>query len=293
MRVRRAERLAGAGPSPGTEGARFELDGRLRRRTRGCASAPASWTAPRASSSGGTSTTRSRSRGGGAATRTTWPASSRRASAPRNGAIVQVLSAEYRRRQPAGEPGRTGRSCSRITSSSRATRRTSPPAVEALRGVVARKPGGRPGLDAAGPPVPGQLRVRADGPGDAHRRGHHVRPSGSAAGSLERENALRARLGSPRKGELAGRARRSWNRRFGSNPGSLVYLEIIGYLLALLGDWERGIALSRERAMERNPHHLPHVLPRPLGATTSAGASSSRPTGSPSSTATRRSSGAP
>ena len=50
-----------------------------------------------------------------------------------------------------------------------------------------------------------------------------------------------------------------WTARFGSNPGSLVYLEIIGYLLALLGDWERGIALAR-RAMERNPHHLPHVL---------------------------------
>jgi adenylate cyclase len=42
------------------------------------------------------------------------------------------------------------------------------------------------------------------------------------------------------------------------NPGSLVYLEIIGYLLALLGDWERGIALVRS-AIERNPHHLPHA----------------------------------
>jgi adenylate cyclase len=42
------------------------------------------------------------------------------------------------------------------------------------------------------------------------------------------------------------------------NPRSLVYLEIVGWLLALLGDWERGIALGRE-AMARNPHHLPHV----------------------------------
>ena len=42
------------------------------------------------------------------------------------------------------------------------------------------------------------------------------------------------------------------------NPGSLVYLEIIGYLLALLGDWERGIPLAR-RAMVLNPHHLPHA----------------------------------
>ena len=59
------------------------------------------------------------------------------------------------------------------------------------------------------------------------------------------------------KGELqAGRDALDQALRF--NPGSLVYLEIIGYLLALLGDWERGIALAR-RAMERNPHHLPHV----------------------------------
>jgi adenylate cyclase len=41
------------------------------------------------------------------------------------------------------------------------------------------------------------------------------------------------------------------------NPGSLVYLEIIGYLLALLGDWERGIGLVRQ-AMDRNPHRLPY-----------------------------------
>ena len=42
------------------------------------------------------------------------------------------------------------------------------------------------------------------------------------------------------------------------NPGSLVYLEIIGYLMVLLGDAERGIALLRN-AMERNPHYLPHA----------------------------------
>jgi hypothetical protein len=36
-----------------------------------------------------------------------------------------------------------------------------------------------------------------------------------------------------------------------------VYLEIIGYLLSLLGDGERGPALIRA-ARERNPHCLPH-----------------------------------
>jgi adenylate cyclase len=42
------------------------------------------------------------------------------------------------------------------------------------------------------------------------------------------------------------------------NPGSLVHLEIIGYLMALAGSWDRGIALVRG-AMERNPHHMPHA----------------------------------
>jgi adenylate cyclase len=42
------------------------------------------------------------------------------------------------------------------------------------------------------------------------------------------------------------------------NRGSLVHLEIAGFLIALAGEWERGISLVRG-AMERNPHHLPHV----------------------------------
>ena len=43
------------------------------------------------------------------------------------------------------------------------------------------------------------------------------------------------------------------------SPGSLVNLDMIGFLLTLLGEWERGAALIRE-ARERNPHCLPHVL---------------------------------
>jgi adenylate cyclase len=58
------------------------------------------------------------------------------------------------------------------------------------------------------------------------------------------------------KGEVeAGQA--ELEKALSLNEGSLVYLEIIGYLMALLGDWERGIALVRH-ALERNPHHLPH-----------------------------------
>jgi adenylate cyclase len=59
------------------------------------------------------------------------------------------------------------------------------------------------------------------------------------------------------KGELAA-AREELEQALRSNPASLVYLEIIGFLLTLLGDAERGPALAR-RARERNPHCLPQA----------------------------------
>jgi tetratricopeptide (TPR) repeat protein len=40
------------------------------------------------------------------------------------------------------------------------------------------------------------------------------------------------------------------------NPETFVYLETLGWLLALLGAWERGTALVRT-AIGRNPHHMP------------------------------------
>jgi tetratricopeptide (TPR) repeat protein len=58
-------------------------------------------------------------------------------------------------------------------------------------------------------------------------------------------------------GELAA-GRDELEQAFGSSPGSLVYLEIIGYLLTLVGDWERGALLCRS-ALMRNPHCLQHV----------------------------------
>jgi tetratricopeptide (TPR) repeat protein len=42
------------------------------------------------------------------------------------------------------------------------------------------------------------------------------------------------------------------------NGDSLAYREIVGWLLALCGRWERGVALMRE-CMDRNPYCLPHV----------------------------------
>ena len=59
------------------------------------------------------------------------------------------------------------------------------------------------------------------------------------------------------KGELAA-ARAEAEQALACSPGSLVYLEMIGYLLIMLGQWDRGRALSRA-ALARNPHCLPHV----------------------------------
>ena len=39
------------------------------------------------------------------------------------------------------------------------------------------------------------------------------------------------------------------------NPETFVYLEMFGWLLSLLGDWERGTALVR-KAIACNPHHM-------------------------------------
>jgi tetratricopeptide (TPR) repeat protein len=59
------------------------------------------------------------------------------------------------------------------------------------------------------------------------------------------------------KGELAA-ARAETEQALASSPGSLVYLEMIGYLLTMLGDWDRGREVSRA-ALARNPHCLQHV----------------------------------
>jgi len=59
------------------------------------------------------------------------------------------------------------------------------------------------------------------------------------------------------KGELPA-ARDTLEQTLRLSPDSLVYLEIVGYMMALAGEWGRGIALVRD-AMARNPHHMPHA----------------------------------
>jgi adenylate cyclase len=60
------------------------------------------------------------------------------------------------------------------------------------------------------------------------------------------------------QGELLA-ARAELDEALRVSPDSLVYLEIIGFLLTVAGDWERGPAFSRS-ARERNPHALTHGL---------------------------------
>jgi adenylate cyclase len=57
------------------------------------------------------------------------------------------------------------------------------------------------------------------------------------------------------KGELAA-ARAEVQSALELNPGSLVYVEWIGWLMTLLGEWERGPDLLR-RAQALNPHVIP------------------------------------
>lgn len=59
------------------------------------------------------------------------------------------------------------------------------------------------------------------------------------------------------KGEIEA-ARHELEQALRLNAESLAYREIIGWLTALLGDWERGIALMRD-AMRRNPYCLAQV----------------------------------
>lgn len=57
------------------------------------------------------------------------------------------------------------------------------------------------------------------------------------------------------KGELAA-GQAEAEAALALSPDSLAYLETLGWLLAMLGDWERGLHVVRT-AVARNPHHMP------------------------------------
>jgi adenylate cyclase len=59
------------------------------------------------------------------------------------------------------------------------------------------------------------------------------------------------------QGEM-GAVRHEIDRALQLNSDALAYRELIGWLLALSGDWEQGMAILRD-AMHRNPYCMPHV----------------------------------
>jgi adenylate cyclase len=77
------------------------------------------------------------------------------------------------------------------------------------------------------------------------------------------------------KGELAAGLAEA-QKAYALNPDSVVYLEWIGYLTALTGDWERGTSLIR-RAEARNPNQTAVPLVA-RGRITCAATSTRRPT---------------
>ena len=173
------------------------------------------------------------------------------------GVLVQQLAAERRRRPPLG---RTPYDAILLSSEFILARsaETFDPAICALRSVVETEPECGLGwtrlarmclsshaFEVAAIPTPIDEAITY-----AHR-GVRLDPASRSARCLLAACLLV-------KGEL-GAGREELEQALRSSPGSLVYLEIIGSLLTLMGDWERGQALSRS-ALDRNPHCLPFVL---------------------------------
>jgi CheY-like chemotaxis protein len=173
------------------------------------------------------------------------------------GIVVQVLAAERRKGRPAVE---TSYDTILLSSEFFLTRdpKVFPLAVEALRRVVAAEPECGPAWSRLARLYMANYSFEATSistPIDEGitfaQRAVRVDPTSRSARCVLASALLI-------KGEL-GAARKEVEEALRSSAGSLVYLEIIGYLLTLLGEWERGAALSRS-ARERNPHCLPHVL---------------------------------
>jgi len=172
-----------------------------------------------------------------------------------HGVIVQALAGEYRKRPAFG--GVYGAILRAHMFFFARDARELAPAVEALRSVVAEQP------EIA---TAWMYLARLYQVNHAFELSELLTPIDEAVAFAQQAVRLDPTMATARcvlasalliKGELqSGRSELDQVLRL--NPGSLVYLEMIGYLMALLGDWERGIALVRG-AIERNPHHLPHA----------------------------------
>jgi tetratricopeptide (TPR) repeat protein len=176
--------------------------------------------------------------------------------AAEEGVIVQILAAERRKRAPA-EPTPYDAILRSYDFFLAREPETFFPAMEALRQVVSLEPDcglawtrlarlytANHSFEVTPHPTPIDEAITYA------QNGVRVDPASRSARSVLASALLI-------KGELAS-ARDELEQALRSSSGSLVYLEIIGYLLTLLGDWERGPALCRS-ALERNPHCLAHV----------------------------------
>jgi tetratricopeptide (TPR) repeat protein len=176
-------------------------------------------------------------------------------SGAEEGVIVQHLAAERRTRQPVAAPHDVHLlSCEALFTRDRATFSA---ALTALRQLVKGDPGcgwawtrlarlclANLTFEVTALPTPldeavtsAQFGVRAD-------------PSNRLARSVLASTLLV-------KGELAAGIA-ELDQALRCSPDSLVYLEVVGHLLILLGDFERGRTVSRA-ALDRNPHCMPAV----------------------------------
>jgi adenylate cyclase len=173
-----------------------------------------------------------------------------------NGVIVQALAREYRRVSPSEQTPFGAILGSHHFFLTRDPRDL-PPVVEALRRVVATEPGIGPAWTQLARLCMANFAFEITGletPIDQTigyaQNGVRLEPTSTRARCVLASALLI-------KGELAA-ARDELEQALRLNPRSLVYLDVVGWLLAMVGDWERGIALAR-RAVDRNPHFLPLI----------------------------------
>ena len=174
--------------------------------------------------------------------------------ASEQGAVARLLWAEQRAR-PRAEIGPYGGILASYHFFFHRDPADLPPAIEALRRVVADHPEcslawtqlsrlytANNAFDVAPVETPVEQAIVYG------ETGVRLSPSSQRAGA-----ALAGAL--LLKGELEA-CRAEAEKALELNPDSLVYLEWIAWLLTMTGDWERGPSLAR-RALTRNPHVIP------------------------------------